>query len=202
MHRRRHAVGAIAPPLDTGSPAPLRRGDFSRHVMKRSDHARAGPSTAKVMALRRVLVVAAELHTALYVDEILRRMGIEVIGPVGTLRQAMILAETERLDAALLDVRLHPDVRLPYCDRVYPVADLLRRRKVPFCVMTASAAEWIDRFRSGPVLLKPFHEDQLKSAVCGLLCSDSMGAAGRPRRVGRATGVSIGMGPDADRLRK
>ena len=157
--------------------------------MKRRDHARAGASIAKVPALTRVLVVAAELHTAQYVDEILRRMGIQAIGPVGTLRQAMILAEAERLDAALLDVRLHPDVRLPYCDRVYPVADLLRRRKIPFCVMTASAADWIDRFPSDSVLLKPFCEDQLRSAVCRLLRSDSMGAAGHLRRLGRATGA-------------
>jgi DNA-binding response OmpR family regulator len=155
--------------------------------MKPRDHARAGTSTAKVPALRRVLVVEDEIHTAQYVDEILRRMGIEVIGPVGTLRQAMILAETERLDAALLDVRLHPDVRLPYCDRAYPVADLLRRRKIPFWVMTVSAAEWIDRFPSDPVLLKPFREDQLESAVRRLLRSDSMDASARPRRVGRAT---------------
>ncbi|MGL4962474.1 MAG: hypothetical protein ACRC67_14665 [Inquilinus sp.] len=126
---------------------------------------------------------------AQYVDAILRRMGIEVIGPVGTLRQAMILAETERLDAALLDVRLLPDVRLPYSDRVYPVADLLRRRRIPFSIMTASAAEWIDRLPSDPVLLKPFHEDQLKSAVCRLLRSNSMGASARPRRQARATGA-------------
>lgn len=157
--------------------------------MKRRDHARAGASNAKVPAPRRVLVVAAELHTAQYVDEILRRMGMQVIGPIGTLRQAMILAEAERLDAALLDVRLLPDVRLPYSDRVYPVADLLRRRKIPFSIMTACAAEWTDRFPSDPVLLKPFHEDQLKSAVCRLLRSDSIGAAGRPRRLGRATGA-------------
>lgn len=157
--------------------------------MKRRDHARAGPSNAEVLVLRRVLVVEDELHTAQYVDEILRRMGIQVIGPVGTLRQAMILAETERLDAALLDVRLLPDVRLPYCDRVYPVADLLRRRKIPFSIMTAYAPDWTDRFPSDPVLLKPFCEDQLRGEVCRLLRSDSMGAAGRPRRLGRATGA-------------
>jgi len=149
--------------------------------MKRRDHAR--------VALRRVLVVEDEFHTAQYVDEILRRMGIQVIGPVSTLRQAMILAEAERLDAALLDVRLHPDVRLPYSDKVYPVADLLRRRKIPFSVITAYAVDWIDRFPSDPVLLKPFLEDQLTSAVCRLLGSEFAGASACPRRLGRATGA-------------
>jgi two-component SAPR family response regulator len=155
--------------------------------MKRRDHARAGTSISKGVALRRVLVVEDEFHAAQYVDEILRRMGLQVVGPVGTLRQAMILAETERLDAALLDVRLHPDVRLPYSDSVYPVADLLRRRKIPFLFVTACAADCIDRFSTDRVLLKPFREDQLKSAVRRLLRSDSTGASAHPRRLRRAT---------------
>lgn len=119
---------------------------------------------------------------AQYVDDILRRMGMQVIGPVGTLRQAMILAETERVDAALLDVRLQPDDRLPYRDRVYPLADLLRRRGIPFSFITAHANGSIDGFPADPVLRKPFGEDQLKSVVRKLLRSDPMGASKRLER--------------------
>jgi two-component SAPR family response regulator len=120
-----------------------------------------------------VLVVEDEFHMAQYVDEILRRMGMQVIGPVGTLRQAMVLAEAGGVDAALLDVRLRPDVRLPYSDRVYPVADLLRRRKIPFSFITAYEDHWIDRCPTDPVLRKPFREDQLQSAMRSLFCGDS-----------------------------
>ena len=153
--------------------------------MRRRVQARARPSSAAIPA-RRVLVVEDEFHMAQYFDEILRRMGIQVIGPVGTLRQAMILAETERVDAALLDVRLQPDVRLPYSDRVYPVAELLCRRNIPFCFVTAYADDWIGRFPTNPVLRKPFHEDQLKNAVRKLLRRESTGPSARAQRLGRA----------------
>ena len=152
--------------------------------MRRRVHARARPSLATSPTPRRVLVVEDEFHTAQQIDEILRRMGIQVIGPVGTLRQAMKLAETERLDAALLDVQLQPDFRLPYRDRVYPVADLLRRREIPFSFITALGDDWIDRLVTDPVLRKPFREDQLQDAVHRLLRLDSPGTLARPK--GRA----------------
>lgn len=119
---------------------------------------------------------------AQYVDGIIRRMGMQVVGPVGTLRQAMILAETECVDAALLDVQLQPDDRLPYRDTVYPLADLLRRRGIPFSFVTAYANRSIDGFPADPVLRKPFGEDQLKSAVRRLLRGDRAGASKRLER--------------------
>ena len=79
----------------------------------------------------------------------------------------MILAETARIDAALLDVRLQ------HSDRVYAVADVLRRREIPFSFITAYADQSVDRFPTEPVLRKPFREDQLQSAVHTLIRSDA-----------------------------
>jgi CRP-like cAMP-binding protein len=121
---------------------------------------------------KRVLVVEDEFHTAQYVDGILRRMGIQVVGPVGALRQAIVLATTERVDAALLDVRLQ------HSDRVYDVADVLRRREIPFSFVTAYADHSFDRFPTDVVLRKPFREDQLEAVVRSLMRSDS--SAARP----------------------
>ena len=159
--------------------------------MRRRVHARARPSLATIATPRRVLVVEDEFHTAQQIDEILRRMGIQVIGPVGTLWQAMMLAETERIDAALLDVQLQPDVRLPYRDRVYSVADLLRRREIPFSFITAHWDNWIDRLVTDPVLRKPFGEDQLQDAVHRLLRVGSPGALARPKGLRRAERGSL-----------
>jgi len=127
---------------------------------------KAEPSGA-IGTAKRVLVVEDEFHTAQYVHEILQRMGIEVVGPVGSLRQALILAKTERVDAALLDVRLQ------HSDRVYAVADVLRRREIPFSFITAYADQSFDRFPSEPVLRKPFREDQLRGTVHTLIRSDA-----------------------------
>jgi CheY-like chemotaxis protein len=157
----------------TGSLSPASAGLlFLRYVMTSCDEARTEPSAATDGTPRRVLVVEDEFHMARYVDEILHRMGMQVIGPVGTLRQAMMLAEMEPIDAALLDVQLQPDVRLPHSDRVYPVAELLRRRRIPFSFVTAYEDHAIDRFPADPVLRKPFREDQLQSMVRRLLCDD------------------------------
>ena len=126
--------------------------------MASRNKAHAEPLDATDGARRRVLVVEDDFYIAEYVDGILQRMGMQVVGPVGTLRQAMVLAETEPIDAALLDVQLRPDVCLPHRDRVYPVADLLRRRRIPFSFVMAYADHSIERFPSDPVLQKPFRD--------------------------------------------
>ncbi|TSD90296.1 response regulator [Mycobacterium sp. KBS0706] len=131
--------------------------------------ARGARSISGAAPLRRVLVVEDEFHMAQFIDDTLRQMGLQVVGPVGTVRQAMILAESEPLDFALLDVRLRPDVRLWHSDRVHPVADLLRRRKIPFSFVTASVDPSIEWRPTEPVLRKPFGQGQLKDAVRKLM---------------------------------
>ena len=130
------------------------------------------PSVANPAA-KRVLVVEDEFHTAQYVGEILQGMGMQVIGPAASLPQAMLLAETQQVDAALLDVRLQHN------DRVYPVADLLRRRRIPFSFITAYAEDSIERLPTETVLRKPFREDQLQHVVRSLMQGGSR-AAGHP----------------------
>lgn len=52
--------------------------------------------------------------------------GAEVLGPVGRLEEAMYLIdEAARIDAAVLDINLHEVM-------VFPLADTLRARGVPF----------------------------------------------------------------------
>lgn len=122
-------------------------------------------------AAKRVLIVEDEFHTAQWIDEILRRMGIEVVGPVGTLRAAMLLAKTQPIDAALLDVRLH------HSERVYPVADLLRYRQIPFSFITAYADHSFERFPDDLVIRKPFREVDLQALVRNLVGAGSRAAA-------------------------
>lgn len=112
---------------------------------------------------KRILVVEDEFHTAQYVDEILRRMGLRVIGPVGTVKEAILLAKTQPIDAALLDVRLQ------HSDRSDAVAELLRGRRIPFSFITAYADHSINRSPTETVLRKPFREAQLQSVVRSLM---------------------------------
>jgi CheY-like chemotaxis protein len=74
----------------------------------------------------RILVVEDEYFVAKEIAEVLAQCGAVVVGPVGHIDDALDLAENEEaLDAALLDVNIQGD-------KVFPVADILLSRGVPF----------------------------------------------------------------------
>jgi len=91
------------------------------------------------LAGRRLLVVEDEYLLAAEVVKELRSQGAEVIGPVATIADALdLLAETERVDAALLDLNLCGEM-------AFPIADALMERRVPFVFATG-----YDRFAIPP----------------------------------------------------
>src|SRR5215213_2242767 len=80
---------------------------------------------------RRFLVVEDEYLIAADLAAFLEAQGIEVIGPAASVNEALALLEsdTDGLHGAVLDVNLQDD-------RVYPVADVLMSRGVPFVFTT------------------------------------------------------------------
>jgi len=117
------------------------------------------------LAGRRVLVVEDEAVIAMAVEDMLVDLGCEVVGPAGTLVDAMALAEGEGLDAALLDLNINGG-------RSYVVADELRRRGVPFAFATGYGDEGIENGGGGtPVLQKPYRQDQVEAVLRRLLAN-------------------------------
>jgi DNA-binding response OmpR family regulator len=114
-------------------------------------------------AAKRILIVEDELLLADHVMEAIQAMGLDPVGPVGTLEAAIALAETQHLDAALLDVRLRRG------QRVYPVVEILWRRRIPFCFMTAYSDHQIEEMPPAAVLHKPLALPVLHQAVMALL---------------------------------
>jgi len=86
---------------------------------------------------RRLLVVEDDYLIAVDLARDLARRGAEVVGPAGSVRDALALVEAEgdRLDGAVLDINLRDQ-------RVYPVADALAARGVPFVFLTGYDA-WV-----------------------------------------------------------
>lgn len=78
---------------------------------------------------RRILVVEDEYIIAVDLADALAESGIEVVGPVGNVARALAVIEVEPLDGAILDINLAGDA-------VYPVADALRARFIPFVFAT------------------------------------------------------------------
>jgi DNA-binding response OmpR family regulator len=96
----------------------------------------------------RVLLVEDEYLVASLIEEILEIAGCIVTGPIPRLAQALDAADRETCDAAVLDVNLAGE-------RIYPVADILSRRSIPFVFVTGYGAlpgEYANR----PRLCKPF----------------------------------------------
>ena len=82
------------------------------------------------VAARRVLVVEDDYFIAQEMRRGLAAGGTEVLGPVGDVDDALaLIARTPGIDGAVLDINLH-DVM------VFPVADALRARGVPFVFAT------------------------------------------------------------------
>ena len=103
------------------------------------------------MAGLRLLVVEDEALVAMLIEDILLDLDCVVIGPVGTVAQALALLHHEEIDGALLDVNLGGG------ERSYPVADALAARNVPFVFVTGYGEAGVEgRYAPVTVLQKPF----------------------------------------------
>jgi CheY-like chemotaxis protein len=102
------------------------------------------------------LVVEDEYLVAADILDVLGRAGADVIGPVSSLEGALkLVGEAGRIDAAILDIHLRGA-------EVYPVADALEVRHVPFAFLTAyDRGDLPERFRKAPFLQKPADPDEL-----------------------------------------
>lgn len=122
------------------------------------------PATAGL----RILLVEDEAMVAMIIEDTLNDLGCEILGPMSSIERALAAAQTtERIDGAFLDVNLRGEL-------VYPVAEALEARGVPFAFVTGYGEQGIDeRFRSAPVLTKPF----LPETVEQLVTRDMAGAA-------------------------
>lgn len=103
-----------------------------------------------------VLLVEDEYLVALDLQIEIERSGATVIGPVGRVSEALDLAgRTTPLDAAVLDVNLHGET-------VFPVADVLAERGIPYVFATGQDRESIpERHRVALRLSKPIVLDDL-----------------------------------------
>jgi two-component SAPR family response regulator len=83
-------------------------------------------------------------------------LGFSVIGPFSRLPAAMVAAVHDEIDAGIIDVNLGGEL-------VYPVADVLTARKIPFVFVTGYGVQSIDpRFAYVPIVKKPVQRQVLQ----------------------------------------
>jgi two-component sensor histidine kinase/DNA-binding response OmpR family regulator len=116
-----------------------------------------GAAPRQVMPGNRLLLVEDEALTGMMMSDMLTELGFDVIGPFGRVADAMAAVGREDFHAAVLDVNLDGEM-------VYPVADAVLARGVPFVFVTGYSAEGIDRrFAQVPVLQKPIERQMLQN---------------------------------------
>jgi CheY-like chemotaxis protein len=103
----------------------------------------------------RVLVVEDEMMVSMLIEDMLSDLACVVVGPASRLDEAIELVGRVELDCAVLDVNLGGQP-------IFPLADLLRERGVPFAFATGYGDAGLrDADRGSLVLQKPFREGDL-----------------------------------------
>lgn len=124
--------------------------------------AQAHPASG--FAGRRVLVVEDEFLVALDLKSLLEGFGCAVLGPVGSVAEALACLDPDPPDAALLDVQLA-------AGNTAGLARTLIGRGVPFVVMTGYDRAHLTEpvLRDAPLLGKPLDEAALRRTLLDLL---------------------------------
>ncbi|WP_441290820.1 response regulator [Sorangium sp. KYC3313] len=94
-------------------------------------------------------------------EDVLTDLGCVVIGPALNIKDAMRLARAAEIDGASLDVNIAGE-------KVYPVADILSERGIPFVFLTGYGKAGLrESDLSRPVLQKPCSLERFEEILAG-----------------------------------
>jgi DNA-binding response OmpR family regulator len=123
----------------------------------------SNPLVDSLLMGARILLVEDEWMISAFLVEYLHEVGCEVIGPAARIATAIDLASLEKIDCALLDLNVAGEL-------VYPVAQILTDRSIPFAFTTGYGKAVIsENFRDRPTLQKPFNEPKLSEILSDML---------------------------------
>jgi CheY-like chemotaxis protein len=123
------------------------------HDFEPSDRARPVPDGGHI------LLVEDEAFVAMMMKDLLAEFGFRVVGPFGKVADAIETLDRQHIVGAVLDVNLAGE-------KVYPLAEQLSGRGIPFVFVTGYACDAIDdRFAGVPVLQKPVDGATLRRAL-------------------------------------
>ena len=105
--------------------------------------------SAEKLSGQHVLIVEDEYFLAQDLVDYFQDLGVQVLGPAASVSEALRLLESAEVQGAILDVNLRGE-------RVYPVADVLRQRHVPFVFASGYGGELEPRaYADVPRCIKP-----------------------------------------------
>lgn len=121
------------------------------------------PSETAPLHGRKILIVEDEAPIALNLANAVQQAGGIVVGPVASVAAAHAVMADNRLDGALLDIRLRNETS-------FPLADVLAVLNIPFVFVSGlSSALMPYTHRERPLFDKPYDDDAVISALAALI---------------------------------
>jgi DNA-binding NtrC family response regulator len=116
---------------------------------------------------KRILIVEDSPVVGPFTADLLGELGCKVVGPAPNMAVGRALIDSEKIDAALVDVHIRGE-------RVFPLCEALAAKGVPF-VLTSGYADWNmpEKWRDRPRLQKPYTLDQIGEALRRLLSASA-----------------------------
>ena len=137
----------------------LRGVEADRSTIKAPSSVLAPTLVGEALLGRRVLLIEDEPLVALDLSYELEDVGAEVVAVARTLRDALVAAEQQSIDLALLDGNLGGE-------KVDGVAAILTRRGIPFCFVSGYGPEHLPaEFQTVPVVQKPVDPQKLRHVL-------------------------------------
>lgn len=116
------------------------------------------------LAGRRVLVVEDQFIIAMELERMLKQAG-SLVTAVARLKAALELAREVEFDFAVLDVNL-------FGEKVFPVADMLESRAIPFVLTTGYGEAAVPEGRIGwRVISKPYNAAAVVALISTVLAA-------------------------------
>ncbi len=116
---------------------------------------------------RRIFVVEDEFLIRMLLEDMLDELGYGVAATAGRVEEAAEIAREGDYDLAILDVNLDGE-------DVYPVAEILAGRGVPFLFVTGYGGRGLpEPYRNRPTLQKPFQIEDLSRTLGSFFGTDA-----------------------------
>jgi two-component sensor histidine kinase len=113
-------------------------------------------ATSRSLPGQRIMIVEDEALVAMILEDQLEELGISIVATCASVSEAMNAIEKSAPEAAILDVNLGGQL-------VYPVADCLIDRGIPFVFITGYGRESVDqRYSFVKILEKPVERQALE----------------------------------------
>jgi hypothetical protein len=121
------------------------------------------PLETTTLGPARIFIAEDEVLIAVTLEDYVRELGYEPIGPFYNLATALPAARTAKIDAAIVDIKFGEMVS-------YELAEVLTVRNIPFGFATGLIPKGLDpRWADHPFLPKPYELQDLQRLLVTLL---------------------------------